>query len=367
MAKSKFSVPQLIKKSSAAGVIAFLSWILYAVGGNISSAEQPVKLPSVKEPVQIYSNQTNDNLETVYLSAIKRAKKSIYLVIYALLDEQVINGLEKKCQEGVPLYIVCDAKASPGITRKLPKATIIRRISDGLVHQKILIIDEKEVMIGSANLTYSSLHTHGNLVCGLIHPPLAKEIITRIKKMDDEGNSLPILKRETEAGSQKLELWMLPNDPEAVDRMIKLFRTAKKTIKVAMFTWTRTDFTEELIAASKRGVKVEVVLDRYSGKGASSKVIQMLEKGKIKPALSTGKGLLHHKFVYIDDSILVNGSANWTAAAFKSNDDCFLIISPLNPEQKKKMNQLWSVIQTNSALSSAPCKETKKGKERVDL
>lgn len=365
--RSRSFLPSFIKKSSITGLTAVLTWILYSLAGDLSSVEQPLKLPSSKEPIQIYSNQTNDNLTQVYIKSIEKAKVSIHLVIYALLDDKIIAALEKKTAEKIPVYIVCDAKASPGITRKLPNATIIRRISEGLVHQKILVIDEKECILGSANLTYSSLNTHGNLVCGVINNALSKLMVDRIKKMDDEGNVLPPLKREVQAGGQKLELWTLPNDPEAVNKMISLFRCAKKTIKVAMFTWTRTDFTEELIAAAKRGVKVETVLDRYSGKGASAKIVQMLQSKKIPVFLSTGKGLLHHKFVYIDDSILVNGSANWTSAAFKSNDDCFVVISPLNTEQQQKMNALWSVIKQQSSKPCANSKEETKKNPKVEL
>ena len=166
--------------------------------------------------------------------------------------------------------------------------------------------------------------------------------------MDEDGTTLPSFYRETMADSQKVEFWILPNDTDAVTRMIQLFRSAQKSIRVAMFTWTRIDFTQELIAAAARGVKVEAVLDRYAGKGANAKIVEMLAKAKIFVALSTGKGLLHHKFAIIDNT-LVCGSANWTGLAFKSNDDYLVIIDPLTTDQKTKLNQLWDVIKKQSA------------------
>ncbi len=82
----------------------------------------------------------------------------------------------------------------------------------------------------------------------------------------------------------------------------------------------------------------------------------MLEKGGIPVHLSTGQGLLHYKFAYIDEKILINGSANWTAAAFKDNDDFFLVIHPLTDkqtltdQQKNKMSELWKNIWKRSSL-----------------
>lgn len=357
---SSFPFPKLVKKSSITGLILLLLWTLYQLAENVH-LPQPTKLPASDAPIELYSNQTNDDLTRLYQQAIESAKESITLVIYALTDNTIIQALQKKSDEGIPVYIVCDAKASMGLGKRLPKATIVKRLGEGLMHQKILIIDNQQVILGSANLTTSSLNIHGNLVVGIHNPALAQALTARAKSMDEEGGVSPLLHRETTAGTQNLELWVLPDDPNAAKHMIELFRSAKKTIKVAMFTWTRVDFTQELIAAAKRGVKVEAVLDRYAGKGASAKVVAMLEKAQIPVYLSTGQGLLHHKFAYIDDIILVNGSANWTNAAFKSNDDYFIVVYPLLPEQQTKMNQLWSVILKQSAkpgVAAAP-KQTK--------
>lgn len=366
MARQRSSAPPLaklikkslvVKKSFIGGLIMILAWTLY---GLLQQAQffQPTRLPASNAPVELYSNQADDDLTRLYVQAIDQAQASITLIIYALTDHQVIDALYKKSEAGIPVYIVCDGKASAGISRRLPKATIVKRLAQGLMHQKILIIDEKQIVLGSANLTESSLHVHGNLVIGLDNPALAEALTARAKSMDEEGGVAPLLHRETMAGSQHLELWVLPDDPSAVKRMIDLFRSAKKTIKVAMFTWTRLDFTHELIAAAKRGVKVEVVIDRYSGKGASAKIVHLLDQAGLSVRLSTGKGLLHHKFVYIDGTILANGSANWTNAAFKSNDDYFVVVYPLTTEQRQKMNQVWSVIQQQSEKPGVAIKNT---------
>ncbi len=324
-------------------MILLLAWTLHELIENRYIA-QPIKLPASHNPVELYSNQMQDNLAEIYQHAIQDAKESITLVIYALTDPQITQALQKKSEAGVQIHIVCDAKASPGIIHHLPRVNIVRRFGQGLMHQKILIIDNKQIWLGSANMTPSSLNIHDNLVVGLEHRAFAEALTKRARSMDEEGGYHPLLHLEANVGSQNVELWVLPDDPKAVQRMIKFFRSAQKSIQVAMFTWTRVDFAQEMIAAAKRGIKVEVVIDRYSGKGASSKIIHLFEKEGINVRLSTGNKLLHHKFAYIDEKILVNGSANWTNAAFKSNDDYFIALYPLLPEQKIKLNKLWSII-----------------------
>lgn len=352
MAKQRGKSQNLFKKTSLTSLIALLVYFLMKlIEPILPDSQRPSQtLPSSQQPVQLYANQAKDDLTLLFVDAIRSAQSSITLVIYSLLDPQVIQALKTKSETKVPVYIVCDAKASPGINKKLPLAQIVRRASKGLTHQKILVIDTQEILIGSANLTSDSLRLHGNLVMDIKNPALAGLLDQRIKSMDEADGFEKLAHVDTQAGSQHVELWMLPDNLEAYKRVIQLLQSAKKSIKVAMYTWTRIDFTKELINAAKRGVKVETVLDRYSGKGTSAKIVHMLEEASIPVRLSTGRGLLHHKFAYIDESILINGSANWTSSAFKVNDDCFVVLYPLNTQQQAKMDQLWLAISRESDL-----------------
>lgn len=299
--------------------------------------------PKIGEASALYS--TADNLKKIYLDAIRKAKKSIFLIIYSLTDSEIILELKKKAEQGVEVCVVCDAKASGRVDRTLgKKIQTVRRIPDGLMHQKILVIDEKETWLGSANMTGDSLLEHGNLVAALPSQEFAQAILKKGKLMaQDDGYEPPLKSQRFNVGGQWVELWFFPDDPKGVKKILELIEGAKKTIKVAMFTWTRQDLAHAIIQAAKRGVKVEVVLDRQSSNGTSQKIATLLKQNKIPLKVNSDKGLLHHKFVYIDSKILVNGSANWTKAAFTQNDDCFIIIDNLNETQTKKMNDLWKM------------------------
>lgn len=347
---SQFS--QILKKVFLTLLIALMAWIFYQLGSHYLQRSQPTKLPASNAPFEIYSNQTQDDLTHLYQHAIESAKESITLVIYALTDPQIIQALQTKSESGVPVYIVYDAQASSDISHRLPRATIVKRMGKGLMHQKILIVDNREIWLGSANLTTSSLNLHNNLIMSINNPSLAEALTKRAKSMDEVGDNSLLLHRETTSGSQNLELWVLPDDPDAAGRLNDLFRSAKKSIKVAMFTWTRADFAEELVAAAKRGIHVEVVIDRYSGKGASSKIVRLLEQNGVTIKLSSANKLMHHKFAYVDDTILVNGSTNWTYSAFNENDDYFIVMYPLTSEQQLKMNKIWNLILKDSEPSN---------------
>jgi len=297
------------------------------------------------KPVELYANQVNDDLSQTFSAAIDSAQRSILLVIYSLTDPQIIASLRYKSETGVDVRVICDAKASPNINTKLgPKINTVRRFGPGLMHQKILVIDDSYTWLGSANMTTESLKMHGNLVAALDSPILAKHINAKASTLKEEGRDELFPHKEFSIGQQTIEMWFLPDDKAAVKRLQQLIGTAQKTIRIAMFTWTRKDLAQSVINAAKRGVHTEVVIDQYQGKGTGDKIVKLLKDNGIQVSLSRPGPLLHHKFLYIDENILVNGSANWTKAAFTQNDDCFIVIHNLDERQKAQMDQLWHII-----------------------
>lgn len=325
---------QRIRKISVFVVVAaFCFWIIYS--------SFPPTFPKVSEEAYLYSNQSRQNLRTIYAKAIADAKESIHLVIFGLNDLGILDVLSRRAHEGIPTTIYFDAKESPLVPNRIPKADLHPMLLGGLMHQKILIIDHDLVLIGSANLTPSSLRMHDNLVVGIRSPILADFLF---KKIPLESGYI-----QTVIGDQTVELWLLP-DPsgQALSDLCRHIQKATRSIKIALFTFTHPMLCEELIAASKRGVDVTVVIDMHSGLGASKKAVDLLSKHPIKILLSQGIQLLHHKFVWIDQETLICGSANWTKAAFEKNSDCMLALHHLTASQKKFMKVLWHRIETEA-------------------
>jgi cardiolipin synthase len=294
-------------------------------------------LPKSFEPPKLYSNQCRQDLRSTLLSAIRGANTSIYLVMFGLSDRPVLSALAQKIKENVPTTIYYDTGGSPKIHRHLTGSDLHPIKNGGLMHQKILILDKEMVFIGSANMTSASLRMHDNLVVGLVNRPLAKFL--------EEHKPFSPGYFRTIVGGQELEIWLLP-DPRghALTELRKKIRCAKKSIRIALFTFTHPGLIEEVINAYNRGVSVSIVVDMHSGLGASAKALEHLKRAGVPVRLSQGPQLLHHKFIYIDEKTLVTGSANWTKAAFYKNSDCILTLHQLNPEQKRFMNRLWRAI-----------------------
>lgn len=297
-------------------------------------------LPRSTEPPRLYSNQAQQDLRLTLVESIKQATDSIHLVMFGLNDPSIVNALAKQT---VPTTIYYDPNGSPNLWNTLPNCTLHPVHGFGLMHQKILIVDKETVFIGSANMTTASLTMHDNLVIGFKSQKVAQFL--RDKSPQTSGYLRAMV------GGQEIEVWLLP-DPRAhaLQDLRRKIRSAHQSIRIALFTFTHPALVDEVIAAHHRGINVSLVVDLHSGLGASKDAIEKIKRAGIKVYMSQGMQLLHHKFILIDDRMLVTGSANWTKAAFYKNSDCILVLHHLNATQKSFMNGLWGRIESEARL-----------------
>lgn len=326
--------------------------VLITFGGVwAAEAAVAVQLPESGQEAQFYSTQCHDDLTRTYSQAIGSAKESVLMIIYSLNDNAIIAALKKKAEEGVPVKVIYDKEANSKVAQKLgQKVTLVPIEGKGLMHQKIVVIDNHQVWVGTANMTNYSLRIHGNLVIGVDSPDLAAYLTQYADTILAPGLNKHVEHKTFSAGGQQGEMWLLPDNKAAIEQLLTLIDSAQKTVKVAMFTWTRQDLAQAILRARLRGVTVSTAFDHNSSRtgGSSHKIAQMLFNKGIPVIVNNNEGLLHYKTMIIDDKILVNGSANWTKAAFTQNRDCFMILYDLTPPQQKKLETLWKAIQAES-------------------
>ena len=304
-------------------------------------------LPRLGEPPRLYANPSREDLRLTLLKAIRRTDRSIYLAMFGLTDPAILKALAEKIEQKIPTAVYYDPSGSGNVRNSLRGAEVHPVFQSGFMHQKILILDDETVFLGSANFTTQSLKMHDNLVIGLVSPKVARFL------KENTPHSSGYLR--TLVGGQDVEIWLLP-DPKghALADLKKRLRNARSSLRVALFTLTHSALTEELIRAKKRGVDVTVLIDLHSALGASASSVEELHKSGVRVLYSQGVQLLHHKFVYIDEQTLVAGSANWTKAAFAKNSDCLFVLHNLDQDQKTFMNSLWHRLETNGK-ERPPC------------
>lgn len=301
-------------------------------------------LPSTPgAPPKFFSSQAGDHLPDTLVHAIASAEQSVVLLIYSLKDPKLIKALNQKAESGIPTHVIYDAKASLGLgSRLVPSIRQTPRLGTGLMHLKALVIDQRHAWLGSANFTYDSLRKNANLLTHTDDPVLARFILSKAHQLsNNNGLEIPLHPHKMHFENQEIEISFLPDDNQAASKIERALHSAQKTIRVAMFTFTRQDFAEALVKAQKRGVDVKVAIDPGTAKGASKKVADYLNKQGVPVFLPSSFGMVHHKFVWIDEDLLIHGSANWTQNAFKMNEDYVMSLKPLTPSQKELLFKIW--------------------------
>lgn len=301
---------------------------------------------------ELISSEDKKSLGVSIKESILHAKESILIFTFSLSDPEIIGALNQKANEGLKVTVIVDKEHLGEIkTHKVPLVEVLTRLTgEGHLHHKLLVIDEKEVWIGSANFTKSAYHSQENLMVKFESKELGEYLtkeadVFRYNQSRVDHGPLPIFLL-----TQDLYYCHLPHEgfpPKKIEKsintqtkqfLIEKINEAKTKISIAMMVWTNNDLAKAVIEAKKRGVEVQVVAPDFGG------VLLNLMAAGIPVIVNPKLSFMHNKMMIIDDHILVNGSANWSQSSFTRNDESFVVIEPLTFDQLQFLNNYWHYL-----------------------
>lgn len=133
-------------------------------------------------------------------------------------------------------------------------------------------------------------------------------------------------------------------DDNVQEILVQLINQEKKSIKIAIFSFTDGKIAQALIDAAYRGVQVEIIVDACGLRDKFSK-IELLKSNGIKVTVYDPKNttmynnIMHHKFVIFENniggkSLLWTGSYNFTKSATMNNQENVLVLDEIHLIQK---------------------------------
>ncbi|HEY7022757.1 MAG TPA: phospholipase D-like domain-containing protein [Ktedonobacterales bacterium] len=354
-------------------IMAILPWLVSCTPG---STELPAGMPSW---LSIYfsdpnpPDQVNNGIDRFVTPVLKDAKKTIDVTSFDLNLPSVVNALVDAKKRGVAVRIVVDeengtqtlkASDSPSGEQEDTLKTfsdagipvVDGGRSNGLMHNKIIIVDGATLFMGSWNMSYNDTFRNDNNLLKITDKAL-------IANYQAKFNELFVDKRfgtKAKVGAQTQQLtidgtpvanYFSPVD-EVVDKLVAQVNGAQHSIKFMMFTFTQKDITNAMIARSKAGVQVEGVIEN---RGASQGSAPVFACAHVPAKLDGNKYTMHHKVVIIDDKTVITGSFNFTQTANDANDDNVLIIN--SPAVATLYNQEFDKVYGQAKdQSSVDCK-----------
>jgi phosphatidylserine/phosphatidylglycerophosphate/cardiolipin synthase-like enzyme len=109
------------------------------------------------------------------------------------------------------------------------------------------------------------------------------------------------------------------------DAVLREVQRARRQILVQGYSFTSEALARGLIEAKKRGVDVEVLLDKSNEVERYSDLHVFLENG-LPPLIDHNHAIAHNKIMIIDRRTLITGSFNFTNQAEHENAENLLVI-----------------------------------------
>lgn len=343
----------LKKTNNFLSLFTLLLFTLFSLSAKDHSfLDSPNNLSTAHYP-KLYCSERSGILKSALLDSISSAQKSIVIFSFTLSDLDLIERLNKKAEEGIDVSIIVDKDhQGPILNNGSPLLTIhTRNKGDGRLHHKLLVIDEENIWIGSANFTSSAYKSQENLMTLFKSKTIAKAI-TQEKLVFKENHKREFKETPTEKVlSQKISYYLLPHakfaatsteklfNKKGKEKLLSLINSAQKTIRIAMMVWTEPELQKAIVSAHMRGVKIEVLLA-----STNDTVAQALKNAGIFVTNNPNSNFMHNKFMWVDDNILVNGSSNWSKSSFSRNDESFIVIENLTLNQNIYLTNYWSML-----------------------
>ncbi len=257
------------------GAIFTLAILLIACRGGAPGVPPATATPNPLQPFL----EPDANQHPV-LSALASAKKSIFMEMYLLIDNDIIDGLKQARGRGVDVRVLLEGQpvgGGPGnqpAISELQKANIAVRMSNPayrLTDAKFIVLDEKTALIMTLDQTRQAFTT--NREFGIIDsiPEDVAEIISVFQA--DWSHNSPVL-------SNPNLVWSPIN---ARERLLAFIDQANQTLDIEAEMMQDDEIEAHLILAVRRGVAVRLVMSpSQSGPDPNAPSQQKLKQGGVK-------------------------------------------------------------------------------------
>jgi len=121
-----------------------------------------------------------------------------------------------------------------------------------------------------------------------------------------------------------IQAYFSPNGG-CTEAIVEALGQARTTVKVQAYSFTSAPIAKALVDAHKRGVRVEVILDKsqWTEKYSSA---DFLAHAGIPTRIDAQHKIAHNKIMVIDGAVVITGSFNFTRGAEYDNAENLLVI-----------------------------------------
>ena len=316
-------------------MVRWCAWMGLLVGCEPAVRDTPKGADVASAPVSDEADERSDTLPvgTELLSddallravsqALAAAETRVRVAHYTLWDSgavrQLVDALGDAAERGVTVQVLADEEAddAPLLVEQLEARGVQARLDSPEVtlHNKLWIIDDA-VITGSHNLSNSALTSNREVSVRATDP----DTIAAFEAWFDAVWVEPAVNPELAPVGGATRAYF---DDGVLEGVLSCIQDAEDRLQVAMyaFSWS-TDYPggevdqvmEALLAAHRRGVAVQVVLDDSSwiaDNDINTRAIARLAEAGVPVRTADNAKLVHAKVMVCDQTAFVS-DANWS-------------------------------------------------------
>lgn len=343
--------------SSGAVKVFFTQGIDYAAAGGLTPA--------------------GDSYEAAYKETLERinaARQTLDVVMYNTNRSDLVNAVKAAHNRGVRVRYIAAAATANTALKPPPAFPVLYGNDSALMHNKFLVIDadladDAWVMSGSMNWTNTNMVDDYNNVLFIQDQSLARAYELEFNEMWGGNTSLPdpvaarFGSNKTDntphdfvIGGKQVSCYFSPSD-QVTRRIEEAVRTADHQASFALFSFTKNELGNAMIAEHNSGTWVRGLIENINDQGTE---YEWLRSKGIPVQAHPDAALLHHKYAVMDagypdsEPIVVTGSHNWSQNAESNNDENTLIIRDreLAVLFQAEFERRWAEISTSTVSVS---------------
>ena len=285
------------------------------------------------DPASLLASQATVGLDGPLVEAIDAARLSIDVAAYSLGLNSVRNALLRAHDRGVTVRAVMETSNMDRSDPQIMLEAGIRIVgdnSDGLMHNKFIVIDRSEVWLGSMNFTDSGTYEDNNNLMRIHSAEMAEDYIREFEEMFVDHAFGEIVVPETPnpivtIGETNIHVFFSPDDG-VLSALIPLLNSAEQSIHFLAFSFTSNELGDIVRAKADAGLTIAGVMDKEQISSNQGTEFDPFQQAELDVLIDGIHGQMHHKLFIIDEKIVAFGSYNFSKSAEERNDETLLII-----------------------------------------
>ena len=285
------------------------------------------------DPASPLASQATGGLDGPLVEAIDAARLSIDVAAYSLGLNRVRNALLRAHDRGVTVRIVMETgnmdRSDPQILMEAG-VPIVGDNSDGLMHNKFIVIDRSEVWLGSMNFTDSGTYEDNNNLIRIHSAEMAENYIKEFEEMFLNHKFGENVVAETPhpmvmIDETRIDVFFSPDDG-VLNALVPLLNSAEQSIHFLAFSFTSNELGDIVRAKAEAGLTVAGVMDEEQISSNQGTEFDPFQQAELDVLIDGIDGQMHHKVFIVDEKIVALGSYNFSKSAEERNDENLLII-----------------------------------------